>query len=118
MQQPVPQRSKARILHLYFCENDKYQGKSLQQAILERCCGLKIAGATVFRGLEGYGGAAEIHRQHLVAHDQPIVVVIVDSVENIESLKPVLEEMIPTGVIAMSEAEMTRVQRSAASASG
>lgn len=103
---------KARILRLHFCESDKYNGKPLTEAIVAKCREMQIAGATVFRGLEGYGGAAEIHRHRLTNHDQPIAIVIVDTVESIERLKPVVEEMIHTGVVAVSDVEMTRVQRS------
>jgi PII-like signaling protein len=115
---PEPRPRKARILRLHFCESDKHDGKPLHEAVVARCREMNIAGATVFRGLEGYGGAAEIHRHHLVTRDQPIVIVIVDSPENIERLKPVIEDMMDTGVIAVSEAEMTRVQRSGDSADG
>jgi PII-like signaling protein len=73
---------------------------------------MKIAGATVFRGLEGYGEPAEIHRRHLVTRDQPIVVVIVDSAENIERFKPLAEDMMHTGVTAVSDVDVIRVQRS------
>ena len=102
---------KAKILRLHFCENDKYNGKPLCEAIIAKCREMKIAGATAFRGLEGYGEAAEIHRHHLVTHDQPIVIVIVDTPENVERLKPVVEDMIHTGVTAVSDAEVTRVQK-------
>ncbi len=118
MQQPSPQSnvttqsSKAKILRLHFCENDKYNGKPLRKAIVAKCRDMKIAGATVFRGLEGYGEAAEIHRHHLATHDQPIVIVIIDSADNIERLKSVVEDMIHTGVIAVSDAAVTWVQRS------
>jgi hypothetical protein len=117
VQQPSPpsnstsQSGKGKVLRLHFCESDKYNGKPLREAIIAKCRDMRIAGATVLRGLEGYGGAAEIHRHHLVAHDQPIVIVIIDSVENIERLKPVVEDMIHTGMIAVSDAEVTRVQR-------
>jgi PII-like signaling protein len=117
MQLPSPSsngaalRSKAKILRLHFCENDKYNGKPLRDAIIAKCRDMKIAGATVFRGLEGYGEAAEIHRHHLVTHDQPIVIVIIDSEENIQRLKPVVEDMIHTGVTAVSDAEIVRVQK-------
>jgi PII-like signaling protein len=97
--------AKARILRLHFRESDKHKGQRLHEAILATCRELKIAGATVLRGLEGYGDDAEIH-------NQPIEVVIVDSLENIDRVKPVLEEMIPTGTVAVSDAEMIRVQRS------
>lgn len=103
--------SKAKILRLHFCENDQYNGKPLRDAIIAKCRDMKIAGATVFRGLEGYGEAAEIHRHHLVTHDQPIVIVIIDSEENIQRLKPVVEDMIHTGVTAVSDAEIVRVQK-------
>src|SRR5579871_5703115 len=107
----TPQPCNGRILRLHFSESDKYNGKPLSEAIIAKCREMKIAGATVFRGLEGYGEAAEIHRHHLVTHDQPIVIVIVDTTENIERLKPVVEDMIHTGVTAVSDAEVTRVQK-------
>jgi PII-like signaling protein len=108
----APQTINAKILRLHFCENDKYNGKPLREAIIAKCRDMKIAGATVFRGLEGFGEAAEIHRHHLVTHDQPIVIVIIDSADSIERLKPVVEDMIHTGVTAVSDAVVTRIQRS------
>lgn len=104
---------KGKILRVHFCEKDKYNGKPLHEAILARCRDMKIAGATVFRGLEGYGEPGEIHHHHLATHDQPIVIVIIDSEENIHRLKPVIEDMIHTGIVAVSDVDMIRVQRSA-----
>jgi PII-like signaling protein len=92
-------------------EGDKYNGKPLFEAIVAKCRDMMIAGATVFRGLEGFGESAEMHKHHLVTHDQPIVIVVVDSAENIESLKPVVEQMIDTGMIAVSDVDMIRVNR-------
>ena len=79
---------KAKILRLHFGESDRYKGKPLYEAIVNRCLELKIAGATVFRGLEGFGETAEIHRHHLIRKDQPIVVTIVDTAENLARLIP------------------------------
>src|SRR5262249_51841074 len=76
---PMQNSHPAKLLQLHFSESDKYQGRSLYEAIMEKCRELSIAGATVFRGLEGYGESAEIHRHHLIGHDQPIVVTIIDS---------------------------------------
>src|SRR5215467_10419089 len=98
----------AKLLRLHLSEHDRYGGKALYEAIVEKCRELKIAGATVFRGLEGYGDTAEIHRSHLLNHDLPIVVQIVDSEENISRLVPVLEEMMDTGLIAISDVTVTR----------
>jgi len=101
----------AKILRLHFSERDKYLGKPLYEAIVQKCRELSIAGATVFRGLEGYGESAEIHRHHLVVHDQPIVVTIIDSEENIRRLLPVIEEMMDTGLIAMSDVQVARIAK-------
>ena len=102
---------KAKILRLHFGESDQYNGKPLYEAIVHRCKELKIAGATVFRGLEGYGETAEIHRHHLIRKDQPIVVTIVDTPENLERLIPELEEMMDTGMIATSDVEYMRIEK-------
>src|SRR6476660_6575354 len=83
----------AKLLRLHFSEHDRYEGKALYEAVVQKCREMSIAGATVFRGLEGYGESTEIHRHHLLVHDQPIVVTIIDSEENIQRLLPVLEGM-------------------------
>jgi PII-like signaling protein len=106
----MPQPKPVKILRLHFGESDRYDGTPLQEAILAKCREMRIAGATVFRGLEGYGETAEIHRHRFLAHDQPLVVVIVDSAENIARLTPEVEAMMSTGRIAVSDAEAIRVE--------
>ena len=101
----------AKLLRLHFGESDRYNGKPLYEAIVNRCKELKIAGATVFRGLEGYGETAEIHRHHLIRKDQPIVVTIVDTPENLGRLIPEVEEMMDTGMIATSDVEYLRIEK-------
>jgi PII-like signaling protein len=105
---------KAKLLRLHFSEADQYKGKPLYEAIVNRCHELKIAGATVFRGLEGYGQTAEIHRHHAIKKDQPIVVTIVDTEDNLSRLLPEVEEMMDTGMIATSEVEFIRIQKTPA----
>ena len=102
---------KAKLLRLHFGESDQYNGKPLYEAIVNRCKELKIAGATVFRGLEGYGETAEIHRHHMVRNDQPIVVTIVDTLENLGRLIPEVEEMMDTGMIAISDVDYMRIEK-------
>ena len=102
---------KAKLLRLHFCESDRYNGKPLYEAIVDRCRELKIAGATVFRGLEGYGETAEIHRHRLIGKDQPIVVTIVDTPENLGRLIPEVEKMMDTGMIATSDMDYVRIEK-------
>ena len=108
---------KAKLLRLHFGEGDQYNGKPLYEAIVNRCKELKIAGATVFRGLEGYGETAEIHRHHLMQKDEPLVVTIVDTAENIERLIPEVEEMMDTGMIATSDVDYLRIEKPPTAAS-
>lgn len=103
----------AKLLRLHFTERDRYRGKPLYEAIVEKCQELKIAGATVFRGLEGFGGNAEVHRSHILAHDLPILVQIADTEESILRLLPIVEEMMDKGMIAMSDVDMVRIQKAA-----
>lgn len=108
----------AKILRIHISESDRYRGKPLYEVIVARCRELKIAGATVFRGLEGYGETAEMHKAHLVWSDRPIVITIVDTAENIEQLIPVAAEMIDTGLMASSDVQMIRVEKRAAANEG
>jgi PII-like signaling protein len=101
----------ARILRVHISESDRYQGEPLFEAVIGKCRELRIAGATVFRGLEGFGETADLHRAHLVRHDQPVVIVIVDTAQNLDRLVQAVEEMIDTGVLATSDVEMIRVQK-------
>jgi PII-like signaling protein len=90
----------------------------LYEAIVNKCREMKIAGATVFRGLEGYGETAELHKSHIIRHDQPILISIVDTAENLARLVPVVEEMMDTGLMAVSDVKTLRVQKKAAAPDG
>src|SRR5689334_23016530 len=103
----------ARLLRIHIGEADRFDGKPLYEAIVAKCREMRIAGATVFRGIEGYGESAEVHKSHLARHDQPILISIVDSAENLNLLIPVLEEMMDTGLIAVSDVRATRIQKTA-----
>ena len=100
-----------KMLRVYVSERDQYNGKPLYEAIVQKCRELTIAGATVFKGLEGYGETAEIHRPHLLGHDQPILITIVDSESQMSKLIPILDEMLDTGLMAISDVEVLRVQK-------
>jgi hypothetical protein len=108
----------ARLLRIHISESDSYGGKSLYEAIVDKCREMKIAGATVFRGLEGYGETAEMHKSHIIRHDQPILISIVDTAENLARLVPVVEEMMDTGLMAVSDVKTLRVQKKAAAPDG
>jgi len=100
---------KAKMLRIHFGEDDKWHDKPLYEAIVIKCRELDIAGATVFRGIEGYGASTLIHKKHLLrSSDRPIMVCVIDTEEKIRNLIPALDEMVDEGLIAMSEVEVIR----------
>lgn len=101
------QGKHAKLLRIHICESDRHEGKPLYEATVARCRELSIAGATVFRGLEGYGDTAELHRAHLIRHDQPIV----DTPEKLERLVPAVEAMMDTALLAVSDVRVVRVEK-------
>jgi PII-like signaling protein len=104
----------AEILRIHISESDRQGGKPLYEAIVAKCRELKIAGATVIRGLEGYGETAEMHTSHLVHSDRPIIITVVDTAAQIARLIPAVAEMMDTGLMATSAAQMIRIQKTAA----
>ena len=97
------------MLRIHFGEDDKWHDKPLYEALVMKCRELDIAGATVFRGIEGYGASSLIHKRHLLrSSDRPIMVSVIDTEEKIKSLIPALDEMVDEGLIAMSEVEVIR----------
>lgn len=104
----------SKMIRVYFSEADRFDGRPLYEVIVERCRALNIAGATVFRGVEGFGDAAEVHRSHMLTRDSPVMITIVDTDENMERLVPEIEEMIDNGLVVSSDVNIRRVNRGAA----
>lgn len=101
---------KAKMLRIHFGEKDRWQGKPLYRAIVERCRELDIAGATVLRGIEGYGASTLIRKASIfsLSSDCPVMVSVVDTEEKIAKLLPALDEMVDEGLIAMSDVEVVK----------
>ncbi len=103
-------RQPAKLLRLHFSEHDRFNGAPLYEAVADACRRLGIAGITVFRAVEGYGESAGMHTRRLLGHDQPMVATIVDTAENVGRLMPELAQMLDTGMIAISDVEMIRIE--------
>jgi uncharacterized protein len=104
-----------KLVRLYVNERDEYEGKPLYEAIVARCQELKLAGVTVFRGLEGFGETAELHRPHLLVQDQPIVITVIETPEKACQALPVLQQMMGSGIIAVTDVQVTLVSKGTAS---
>lgn len=101
---------KAKLLRIHFGESDQWNGKPLYRAIVEKCRELDLAGATVFRGIEGYGASTLIRRAHLLSFssDAPMMVSVIDSEEKVGRLLPFLDEVLRDGLIATSDVEVIK----------
>lgn len=101
-----------RLLRIFIGESDVHDGRPLYQAIVEALRAAGLAGATVLRGIEGFGKSSRLHAAHVLrlSEDLPIVVECVDTYERIESVFPALDEMIGDGLVTMERVEV-RVYR-------
>jgi PII-like signaling protein len=100
-----------KLLRLYVNEHDQYDGRPLYEAIVDRCRELRVAGATAFRALEGFGETAELHRHHMFRGDEPIVITIVESREKAQEVLPILQGMMGSGLIAVTDVEVTVISQ-------
>jgi PII-like signaling protein len=101
------------MLRIYFGESDKWQGKPLHEAIVAKCKELGVAGATVYRGIEGYGTSTRIrHASHWTfSKDAPIMLTVIDTEDQIQKLIPHLDAMVQEGLVALSHVEVIRLSR-------
>ena len=100
----------AKRLRIYIGETDHYKGRSLYQVIVEKAKKLDMAGATVLRGLMGYGANSRIHTAKILALscDLPMLVEIIDSEEYIAKLLPFLDEMVLEGLVTIEDIEVIK----------
>src|SRR5580704_12114248 len=111
----MKEQFKARMLRIHFTEADKWQGEPLYKAIVAKCMELGLAGAIVYRGIEGFGASARIYhsRSLSISKNAPIVVSVIDTEEKIQTLIPHLDQMIAGGLVASSTVEVIRYSRAA-----
>jgi hypothetical protein len=104
--------SDNRLLRIFIGESDTNDGRPLYQAIVETLRREGLAGATVLRGIEGFGKSSRLHTSHILrlSEDLPIVIECVDSAERIEAILPNLDTMIGDGLVTIERVDV-RVYR-------
>lgn len=98
---------KALRLSIFIGESDHWHHKPLSTEIVHRAHKAGLAGATIIRGIEGYGATSRIHTTHLfrLSEDLPLLIIIADAEERIRDFLPQLEELDLTGLVALDEVE-------------
>jgi PII-like signaling protein len=104
-------RGAARLMRIYLGESDKWQGEPLFEAIVKRLRLMDIAGATVYRGILGYGAKGHTHkagRLHF-SRDLPVMISVVDSPEKLAQAIDQIEPMMQDGLIVLSDVDIIRL---------
>ncbi|HEY7913361.1 MAG TPA: DUF190 domain-containing protein [Blastocatellia bacterium] len=94
-----------QLLRIFIGDSDRWQGKPLYEAIILKAREMGIAGATMLRGMMGFGANSRIHTAKILrlSEDLPIIVEIVDNAEKIERLLPVIDEMVQEGLVTLEK---------------
>lgn len=106
---------EGKLLRIFIGEADHWHGKPLYDAIVQVAREEGLAGATVTRGIEGFGADSHLHTTRLLrlSEDLPVVVEIVDSAENIDRVLPRLDAMVEEGMVTVEKVHVIAYRRKA-----
>jgi PII-like signaling protein len=98
------------MVRIFIGESDRWQGRPLSTALVERLRREGFAGATVLRGLAGFGARSIVHTAHLLelSQDLPLVIEVVDTEEQVKRLEPVLDEMMADGLVTIEKVRVLK----------
>ena len=101
---------KAKLMRIFFGENDKWHDKPLQNALVEALRANDIAGVTVYRGILGYGANRRIHKDKALAlsHDRPIMLAVIDTEAKLTAFTPILDQMLQQGLVVLSDVDVIK----------
>lgn len=103
-----------KLLRIFVGEADRWHGRPLAEAIVLMLRREGLAGATVVRGIEGFGADSRIHSAHILrlSEDLPIVIEVVDRDERIRAVLPMLEEMVQEGLVCLADVDIVMYRHS------
>jgi PII-like signaling protein len=104
----VKLEGEGKLLRIFIGESDKHGRKPLYQAIVEMLREEGMAGATVLRGIEGFGATSHLHTARILrlSEDLPIVIEVADTAERIEAIMPKIDEMVTEGMVTLERVEV------------
>ena len=104
-------RGKAKMLRIYIGEADQWNGEPLYDAIVKQLRWMEISGATVYRGILGYGAKGHTHKERFlhISRDLPVVITVIDAEDKLNQAMDTIEPMIQDGLIVTSDVEIVRL---------
>jgi len=111
---------EGKLLRVFVGESDTWHGRPLYQAIVERVRAEGLAGATVIRGIEGFGADSHLHTSRILrlSEDLPVVIELVDTDERIDAVLPLLDEMVTEGMVTLERVHIVSYRASPPTSSG
>ena len=105
------QRGPAKLMRIFLGEADQCNGEPLYEAIVKRLRMMQVSGATVYRGILGYGAKGHERKASFfhISRDLPIMISVIDSAEKLAEAQPVIEAMMDDGLIVLSDVEAVRM---------
>jgi PII-like signaling protein len=102
------------LLRIFIGESDRVNGKPLYESIVLKARELNLAGATVFRGIMGFGADSRMHTAKILqlSEDLPVVIELVDTQENLDKLMPFLDEHVTEGLVTMEQVRVVKYRHS------
>ena len=99
---------QGHLLRVFIGESDKHEGGPLYEWIVRAAREQGLAGATVVRGLEGFGAHSRLHTAKILrlSTDLPVVIEIVDTIEKIEAFLPVLDRVVDEGLVTVERVDV------------
>ena len=96
------------LVRIFIGDSDRHEGMPLYEAVVQRAREKGLAGATVFRGFEGFGAHSLVHTARILrlSEDLPIVIEIVDKKEKIDAFLPELDALIPEGLVTLEKVQV------------
>jgi PII-like signaling protein/nucleotide-binding universal stress UspA family protein len=99
---------RGRMMRVFVGENDQVEGRPVYELIVQRLRAVDVAGATVYRGILGYGAAGRLHRSRLFSHHRPVIVTAVDTAAAIELAIEAVQDLVTDGLIVCSNVEIVK----------
>jgi len=101
-------RGQRTLMRIFIGESDRFKGKPLYEALLQHFRGKGLAGATVLRGVAGFGASSKMHTDKVLrlSVDLPLIIEVVETEEAIQSILPDLSEMIGGGLVTLEKANV------------
>jgi PII-like signaling protein len=101
-------KGERTLMRIFIGENDRYRGRPLYEALVERFRERGLAGATVLRGVAGFGASSRVHTDKVLrlSLDLPLIIEVAETAEAIEAVLPELDELIGGGLITLERVQV------------